>query len=104
SSLSLDEVELGRERYVVRESRLTRGERVVPVEPEARAVDLALELQPDALAAVRIRDRVGDRAVELDRLLDATDRQLAPDSDVVAVADDLVCTERELRRPLRVEE
>src|SRR5207248_5115850 len=45
----LDELELRDERDLVRKGRLAGRERVVPVDAERRAVDLPLELEPEAL-------------------------------------------------------
>ena len=53
----LDEEQLGDEGDVVREGRLAVRERVVPVDAERRAVDGRVELEADALAAVRVGQR-----------------------------------------------
>src|SRR5206468_3597846 len=70
----LHEIELGSELDLVGQRRLPVGERHVPVEAELGPVDRRLELEDDALASVGVGDRPGDRARQLDRLLDALDR------------------------------
>src|SRR5206468_888022 len=98
--LRLHQVELARQRDVVRQRGLARRQRVVPVDPELRPVDRALELEADALLAVRIGDRVDDRALQLDGLRLALDRQVAIDRDVAAGAGDVGRAEGDLRRTL----
>jgi len=75
----LRELQVDDDRDLVRESRLAARERVVPADAELVAVDLGLELEAEALAAVRIGDRVGDDAGDLDALAVALDRDLTVD-------------------------
>src|SRR5215216_4893446 len=84
----LRELQLDDDRDLVGEGRLTARQRVVPADAELVAVDLRLGLQAEARAAVRVVDRVGDDAGDLDGLGVALDRDLAVDLDAVAVAVD----------------
>jgi hypothetical protein len=71
--------------------------------PEAGPVDHGLEAEAE-LVAGRARNRAGDRAGQRDRLLGATDLQVACNGDLVAVAGDRGRLERDVRRALDVEE
>src|SRR3954467_12503091 len=64
----LDELEVGDQRDLVLERRLTARQGVVPVHAELRAVDGRLELDAEALIPVRVVLRLRDRAADLDRL------------------------------------
>src|SRR5687767_11282774 len=81
----LDEVELCVDRDVVGKARLAGRQRDVPVDAEGGPVDRRRQGQPDALAAVGVRQRRRDRAGHLGRLRDALDRQLTADVDILAV-------------------
>src|SRR3954463_16455242 len=70
----LRQLQLRDDRDLVREGRLAARERVVPAGAELVPVDLRLELQAEAGAAVGIVDRVGDDAGDLDGLCVALDR------------------------------
>src|SRR5436305_9101808 len=50
----LRELEVRQQRDLVGQRRLATRERVVPVDPEPRAIDLRLELEAEALPAVRV--------------------------------------------------
>src|SRR4029077_11784030 len=81
----LDEEELGRDADVVREGRLAARQRDVPVQGGLRAVARRGQLEAEALAAVRIGDRRGDRALEFHRLRDALDRERSGDLELPTV-------------------
>src|SRR3954453_7586655 len=98
----LHELQVGDQRDLVPEGRLTAGERVVPVDPELGPVDGGLELDTEAHVPERVVLRFGDRAADLDGLRVALHRQLAGDADVVAGAADVLRLERDLRVLLRV--
>src|SRR5437870_123310 len=84
--LGLHERELGDELHVVPEVIATALVRRIPADAVVVAVDRRLELQAEALAAERVgRRRVGDRALEPDRLGLSLDRELARALDLVAV-------------------
>src|SRR3954447_18855756 len=100
----LRQLQVDDDRDVVRQGRLAARERVVPADAELRAVDLRLGLEAEARAAVRVVDRVGDDAGDLDGLGVALDRDLAVDRDLVAVTLDRLRLERQLRIALGVEE
>src|SRR3954471_21167729 len=100
----LRQLQVGDDRDLVGESRLATRQRVVPADAELVAVDLRLELQAEALAAERIRERVRDDAGDLDGLGVALDRDLAVDRQLVAVAADVLRLEGQLRMALGVEE
>src|SRR3954447_15186935 len=100
----LRQLQVDDDRDVVREGRLAARERVVPADTELGAVNLGLSLQAEAGAAVRVVDRVGDDAGDLDGLGVALDRDLAVDLDLVAVTGDRLRSERQLRVALAVEE
>src|SRR3954447_15204216 len=101
---SLDKLQVDDDRDLVGQRGVAARERVVPVEPEAGAVDLGLELEPEALAAVGVGSRIVDVTDDLDRLGVALQRQLAGHREVVAGAADLARLEAQLREALRVEE
>src|ERR1019366_1768475 len=73
-------------------------------ETERGAVDLSLELDPEALTAVGVVDRLGDHADDLDGLGVALDRDLAVDLQLIAVAADVLGRECDLGVALGVEE
>src|SRR4051812_12147198 len=100
----LRELQLDDDRDLVGEGRLTARQRVVPVDAELVAVDLGLSLEAEAGAAVRVVDRVGDDAGDLDGLGVALDRDLAVDLDAVAITVDGLRLEGQLRVALGVEE
>src|SRR5438445_9485165 len=102
--LRLHQVQLGRQRDVVRQGRLAVRERVVPVQTELRAVDRRRQLETEAHTAVGIVRGLADRALEADGERGAPDRQLAVDRDLAAGAADLGRRKGNLRRSLDVEE
>src|SRR4051794_13194418 len=91
----LRELHVGEDRDLVRQGRLTARQRVVPADAELVALDLRLELQAEARAAVGILERVGDDAGDLDGLGVALDRDLTVDLQLVAVALDRLRLERQ---------
>ena len=68
------------------------------------AVDGGLELDAEAVVAVRSRNRIGDRASGDDRLGDASDGEPTCDDELVAVTGNAAGIERDLRGPVPVEE
>src|SRR4029079_11331936 len=81
----LREDQVGDDGHVVGKSRLAARERGVPLEAERRAVDGRAQDETDALPAVRVGQRAAERAARLDRMRDATDRELAGDDDLAAL-------------------
>src|SRR5207244_9623908 len=75
------EVEIGRELDLVGQSRLPVRKRHVPLDAELGAIDRGLELETDPLAPIWIRDRICDRARQLDRPFDALELDAPPNRD-----------------------
>src|SRR5579859_168195 len=102
--LLLHQEEVCGQLHVVRERRLPVGELHLPVDAERAAVDGRLEVERHPLGPGRMRERVADRAFELDGNGHALQSQLAADRDVLARAADLGRLEPEERSPLGVKE
>src|SRR5690242_17792969 len=98
------ELEIAAEDDVVRQSRFTARERVVPAHAESEPVDRRLELQPVACAAVWVGDRLGDGAPQLHRLGVSLDGDVTLDRQLASAALDRSRYERELGVALGVEE
>src|SRR3954447_25243828 len=69
--------EAGREANGVSEQEAARRKRGVPADAELVAIDLALELEPEALVAPRVGTGPGDLRGQLDLAGDAADREIA---------------------------
>src|SRR4051812_2943702 len=80
-----DELQLREDRDLVGECLVAARERVVPAHAERGAVDGRLELDAEALVAVRVCTRFGDDALDLGVLGVALDRDLTGDGEVVAL-------------------
>src|SRR3954449_11837299 len=75
--LRLDQLQVDGDRDVVADGLAAVGQRRVPVDAELGAVDDGGRLDRDAVLAVEVLRRAGERAGGLDRLGDAAQRQLA---------------------------
>src|SRR3954453_13376528 len=100
----LSQLQVDDDRHVVGQRRVAARERVVPVEAELGPVHRGLQLETEALAAVRIGGRVCDAALDLDGLGVALEGQLAGNREVVARPAGVSRGEAEAREPLCVEE
>src|SRR4051812_19490327 len=98
--VALDELQLDGQRHVVAERLAAAGERGVPVDAVVGAVDDRVELDRDAILAVEVLRRAGDRAGRVERLGDAAQRELAGH----AAGADVGGAEADLRVALGVEE
>jgi hypothetical protein len=76
------------DRDLVGEGRLAARQGVVPADPELVAVDDDLQPQAEALAAVRVADRVGDDTSDRRGLGVALDCDLAINPNPITVAFD----------------
>src|SRR5207237_928881 len=86
-----------------RPASLAARKRVVPIDPELRAVDLRGQTKADALVSVGIGHRRGHRPGQRYRPGDALDRQVPVDRDLsVAVETNVLGCEAELWVPLGV--
>src|SRR4051812_34131046 len=80
-----NQLQLDGDRHLVGEGVAAARDRGVPVDAVGRAIDGSRQLDRDAVLAVEVLGRAGDRAGGLDRLRDTAHRQLAVDRQLLTV-------------------